>query len=131
MKLFDNALMTVNLLGMLRVWGRLVEAYHGVNGYGSDTAEIYAYHLTRYSPIVHGKHAVSGPSGKLYEEEKADNARHAANALCSIIEEFCSEYADCRVEIDGISLAEWCALNNNHRHVYDHRCHVRVIKVQP
>lgn len=125
MKLFDNALMTVNLLGMLRVWGLLVEAYHGVNGYGSDTAEIYAYHLTRYSSIVHGgAYAI----GKLLEQEKADNALHAANALCSIIEEFCSEYADCRVEIDGISLAEWCALCNNRRHVYDHRCHVRVIK---
>lgn len=123
MKLFDNALMTVNLLGLLHVWGQLLEAYHNVNGWGGDVAEIYAYHLTRYSPLVHD----GTIDGELHERMKDEYTLNAANALCSIIEEFCTQYG-CDAEIDGISLAEWCALNNNRRHVYDHRCHVRVIK---
>lgn len=122
MKLFDNALMTVNLLGLLHVWGQLVECYHNVNGCGGDVAEIYAFHITRYSPFVHKAHE----SGKRAQEV----ALNAANALCSIVEEFCTQY-DCRAEIDGITLAEWCAICNNRRHVYDHRCHVRIVKAQP
>lgn len=126
MNLFDNALMTVNLIGLLEVWGQLVECYHGKNGYGGDVAEIYAYHLTRYSPLVHDKTI----TGKRHEEAKAENALHAANALCSIIEEFCNKY-ECRAEIDCVTLAEWCALCNHGRHVYDHRCHVKILKQQP
>jgi hypothetical protein len=32
----------MSLRQILDVWGDLVAAYHGVNGYGSDTAEIHA-----------------------------------------------------------------------------------------
>lgn len=124
MKLFDNALMTINIVGLLEVWGQLVEAYHGKNGYGGDLAEIYAYHLTRYNPIVH---VTPKSDSKLYQEQKALTALHAANALCSIIEEFCDKY-DSRVEIDGMAMSEWCAICNAGRHTYDHRCHVKVIK---
>ena len=51
--MFSQPLLTVNPLEMMHLWGELVECYHGVNGYGSDTAEIYAYRLMPYSPLVH------------------------------------------------------------------------------
>jgi hypothetical protein len=120
-KLFDNALMTINLLGLLEVWGQLVEAYWRKGNYGGDTVEIYAYHLTRYRPLAHGK--------SVDESVKAEAALHAANALCSILEEFCDKYG-CNAEIDGMNWAKWCALCNHGRHTFDHRCHIKIIRRQ-
>jgi len=51
--------MLAALHGSLEVWAQLLEALHGVAGYGSDVAEIYAYHLMPYSPMAHGGFAGS------------------------------------------------------------------------
>lgn len=118
MKLFDNALMTVTPLALVGIWGDLVEAYHDVNSYGGDVAEIYAYRLMPYSPLVHSQ-------VKPNSDKAALIALHAANALCAIIEEFCSAY-ECSALVDGVPMAEWCSLNNMGRHRFDHRCHVKI-----
>lgn len=118
-QLFSNALITISTMELLLLWGDLVEAYHGKASHG-DTTEIYAYRLTRYSPLVHG-------NPKPSKEAAAEIAINAANALCAIAEEFCDHY-DCNVEMDGQSLETWCKAHNNwHRDFFDHRCHVHVI----
>ena len=38
------------LKGLLHVWGELVLALHGVNGFGGNVAEIYAYPLEASDP---------------------------------------------------------------------------------
>lgn len=120
-KLFDNALMTVTPLALVSIWAELVEAYHGVNPYGSDTAEVYAYRLTTFSPRAHSH----GDREIAYMI-----AVQAANALCSIVEEFCSkEHYDCEAEISGMSVEEWCnAHNYGGGGFYDHRCRIRIIR---
>ena len=104
---------------MMKLWGDLVECYHGVNGYGSDTAEIYAYRLQSYSPVVHN----GGLMTELKAERAADLNAIAANALASLCEEFARQY-DCKVEIDGHEIGNWLSLVTDQ---FDHRAHVKVI----
>jgi hypothetical protein len=40
-------LLNIKTTDLLIVWADLVEAYHGVNGFGSDTCEIYAFRIGR------------------------------------------------------------------------------------
>lgn len=117
-KLYDNALMTVSLLALVGVWGELVEAYHGVNRYGGNTAEIYAYRLMPYSPTAHTH------GSKRHMNVVASQAAHA---LCAIVDEFCMQY-ECHAKIDALPIEEWCLRVIHGAHVFDHRCHVRIAK---
>lgn len=118
--LFSQPLLTVNPLEMMKLWGELVECYHGVNGYGSDTAEIYAYRLMPYSPVVHNGAMMS----ILKAERSADLNATAANALASLCEEFARQY-DCKIEIDECDIRAWLLLVTDQ---FDHRAHVKVIR---
>lgn len=40
----------LSMLQALGIWDDLLEAYHGVNRYGGDTAEIYGYRLSERCP---------------------------------------------------------------------------------
>ena len=40
----------LSLTQALGLWGDLVEAYHGVNPYGGDVAELYLYRFMRDCP---------------------------------------------------------------------------------
>lgn len=79
-------LLEVSPLELMKLWGELVEAYHGVNGFGGDTAELYAY---RFLPYV--------SSAESAENENYFKARHKLNAL---LEMFCVAYR-CSVLVDG------------------------------
>lgn len=50
-----NAILTVSTHQLMQIWGELVEACHGVHGFGGHVAEIYAYRLTPYTPTCHGE----------------------------------------------------------------------------
>lgn len=43
MAIDPTPLLRINTLDLLMIWGDLVAAYYGRNGYGTDTAEIYAF----------------------------------------------------------------------------------------
>lgn len=108
------ALADVSLRATLHVWGELVEAYHGVNGYGGDTAEVYAYRLMPYLPteVLNGYQPESAPR---VEAEAA-----AARALYVLLRMFQERY-ECAIAVDGRTLGPWFA-----RQRFDHRAHVRV-----
>lgn len=117
--LFSQPLLTVNPIEMMKLWGDLVECYHGVNGYGSDTAEIYAYRLMPYSPLVHSAALKDGVT----KDERTEEVNCvAAGALVSLCEEFEQHY-DCRIEIDGRSTTSWYM---TFRESFNHRAHVTV-----
>ena len=59
--------MLAAMKGVLDVWGQLVSAMHG-KGWGGNGAEVYAYHLTPYSPMAHG-----GIDGEMAREAKASS----------------------------------------------------------
>ena len=82
--------------GLLDLWGALVEAYHGVHGYGGDTAEVYAYTLQPRSP-----QAELAPAGSdLYRTAIAGREVIAQGALDAILHRFQERYP-CRVHVDG------------------------------
>lgn len=121
-RLFSNPLIEVNPLELCKLWGELVEAYHGVNGFGGYTAEIYAYRFMAYVPAAHSHIG--------HESEPARKARDevyykAANQLVALIEEFIDWY-DCYIQINGLAYQDW------HRGIvagqgkFDHRVRVTV-----
>lgn len=119
-RLFSHPLLTVNSLELMKLWGDLVEALHGQNGYGGHTAEIYAYRLTAYNPMAHGE----GLRAETRDNAQRDMNALAANCLAALCEEF-QEAFECRVEIDGTtSIREWLLRTNEHP--YNWRAHVKI-----
>ena len=100
----------------MTVWGELIEAYHGVNGFGGDTAEIYAYRLQGYSPHAHDHRN---------EKKLSMQARKAASALVAICCEFMRHY-EAQLTIDGLDKDRWYAENSFGR--FNHRAHVKIWK---
>lgn len=101
---------------LVTLWGELIEAYYGVNGFGGATAEIYAYTLIDHSALLDAQFADSdtGRSARL------ESAKEAGLALHEVLTHFCRE-RECSAEIDGVPFggAVW---------PFDHRVHVRIIR---
>jgi hypothetical protein len=110
-----NALIEVSLIELLKIWGELIEAYHGVNGFGGHVAEIYSYRLQRYSPAGH---AVGGR-----DDDKQEIYVRAANSLAEIVIEFSRQY-DCEVLIDDRQPVKWRDLSR--LTPFSHRAYVEV-----
>lgn len=113
--LFDPV-MALSLKEMLGLWGEMVECFHGVHGYGGDTAEIYAYRLQPYSPMAH-----------THRDEVASRqcANTAAGALVGLCLAFEGDY-DCRITIDNMSLNHWLAESQTGGVPFNHRAYVKV-----
>jgi len=102
----------------LGIWSELWQAYYGNNGFGGDTAEIYAYRIMPYSPRF-----------KMDPTDENDKAAGlmAAKSLYALLKKF-SEDNECKIEIMH---GKW-----NRREIrpwfieepFFHRCHVRVTK---
>jgi len=122
--LFSNPLIEVSLIELLKLWGELVEAYHGKNGFGGCVAEIYAYRFTRYSPLAH-----TPPVTPLGEEELQIINLKAGNALVALVEEFCNQYS-CKATIDTLDLGVWCRQMNAGMFRFDHRARVEIIAIE-
>ena len=115
------ALATISLSQALGVWGDLVEAYHGVNGYGGDTAEVYLFRLMPRDPS-----AERGPDGgTLAAQAVVAQARAARLALADLCRLFAEHYGDAIVTIEGLSIDAWPGADEHNRH----RAHVHVGRV--
>lgn len=93
------------------LWGELVEALHGKNGFGGHTAELYAYRFgRRYVPI---------PS------VQQDNDRQAAQSLYALLRMFLLHYSlhTRRLLVNGRRFGVWV----RDEFVFDHRVHVEVL----
>jgi hypothetical protein len=117
--LFSHPLLTVNTLELMKLWGELCEARLALNGYGGDTAEIYAYRFMAYDPTAHSE-AIKGDMRELAIE---DCNGLAANCLAALCEEFERAY-EVTVEIDGESIKDW--LMGRKELPYNWRAHVKV-----
>lgn len=99
---------------LLDVWNELVRAYYGENGFGGDTAEIYAYQLMPCSPLAERGDA----------DAQAHRGAMAGQSLRNILLKF-SEDFNCSVYInDGnerIGLAGDLFLGGT-------RVHVKVVR---
>jgi hypothetical protein len=107
---------------IMHLWEELIDASHGCNGYGGDTAEVYVYRFMQHSPSVvldrirHGQGDKDVSDG--YREDYLE-AASALHALCRLFEE--------RRGVT-IEMAEGPLDSLLGPQTYDHRVHLKVIK---
>ncbi len=85
---------------LLVLWSELDDALHGKNGFGGDTAEIYAHTLLSVNPS-----ADSSVSNRLRKEAKESDAKKAAESLYSVLKLF-SKMRDCDIFVENKNLAD-------------------------
>jgi hypothetical protein len=106
----------VSIDQLIGIWTDLVFAYCGQNGFGGDTAEIYAYRLLRFDPRI-----VHDGWNKQVRREQAIEARVS---MWLILKRFESQM-ECRCEVDEFKSAwDWFQRTD----LFDHRIHVKVVK---
>ena len=100
----------LSLMQALSLWSELEQAYYGDNGFGGNTAEIYAYTLLQSIPSQH-----------LNEGNETDAGQQAATSLLQVLELF-SKLRKCEITIEG------CPYHDFLSKPLIHRCHVRVVR---
>lgn len=103
---------------LIRLWSELEQAYFGKNGYGGDTAEIYAYTLHEHAPNLMSSPAKKGTFLGDLQKECYTNA---ANTLIQVLTLFEKERR-CDIQINGVSIPEWEKLPE----LFHHRVRVTV-----
>lgn len=114
--MFSNPLIELDMLSAMEIWGELVEAYHNLNGFGGNTAEIYAYRLQRFEP-----QAIEAIGGVKKHRDKLN--QKTANQLAALIEEFARQW-ECKILIDDQTPEAWLRQIQDG---FNHRAHVKVI----
>jgi hypothetical protein len=106
----------ISMNQVLSIWSELWQAYYGKNGFGGDTAEIYAYRLMPYSPSLH-------MTGETFKESNDELRINAVNSLVTLCNKFAKDN-DCTIKIDNLPSDRWISVIGRE---FDHRCHVKVI----
>jgi hypothetical protein len=96
---------------LINLWVQLEDAYRGVNGYGGDTAEIYAYTVQARPPGY--------PWGFFAEDDKEFELK-ASKSLYEVLNLF-KKKRKCVIYVEGRLLGEWLLKERFH-----HRVHVRI-----
>lgn len=90
---------------ILWLWSELEDAWHGCNGFGGDTAEIYVYRFLPYCP-----------TGEPDDEEVAAALKGALEVMLLF-----QERRNCRLTIGGRTIGDWFVATGER-----HRFHVSV-----
>ena len=117
-----NAILTVSTHQLMQIWGELVEAYHGVHGFGEHVAEIYAYRLTPYTPTCHGEGLLEGSA--LCRDAECEVQMKAGASFVQLCSYFTEVYPS-RILLDGMLIPDWwnaCVSAGG----FAHRVHVTV-----
>jgi hypothetical protein len=118
-------MLTISIDKAMGVYGELVEAYHGLNGYGGHTAEIYCYRLTDI-PVSY-KYPNERSDSSIWYQDWVDCDFEAATNLKLMIfkikKTYLLDFAD--IEIDGVDSCTW--INSIIRNEgISHRVHVKI-----
>jgi hypothetical protein len=81
------------IVELLALWSELEAAYYGENGFGGDTAEIYAYRLQRF----HHRPELGDIFKSILDQQKMV----AAASMCNVIERFIETHPDIDVYVNG------------------------------
>lgn len=103
----------------LDVWSDLEAAYHGKNGFGGDTAEIYLYRIMQRSPMYEA--ARQGHGGTTAKQEHDAIVRAANRSLYNLLDYFGKQKEDIKIFVNDRRLGTWLAVAD-----LDHRVHVRI-----
>ncbi len=96
--------------GLLHVWGELVLALHGVNGFGGNVAEIYAYQLTAMDPTHDHDLRKWTPDSGTPMPVNLQPVRSMQQLLLLFRDTY-----DCNVVVDGFPLNDGYMPPTNHR----------------
>jgi hypothetical protein len=107
----------------LDIWSELWQAYYGKNGFGSDTAEIYAYRLMAYNPTYHSGLNFNSAfrDTERFKKAQEEVCEQAQNSLVALLKKFAAEN-DCMIEVNGKTVDDWAGSE-----MFDHRCHVKIM----
>lgn len=114
---------SMNIREAMLIYGELMQCYYKKNGYGGDTAEIYAYRCGQMTATVYraiGMNEKDLASTTILREALEDFSTDAARNLATVCQQF-SKVMDVDIEIDDKPLAEGVE-------PFAHRVHVKVIK---
>lgn len=100
-------MLNLTIAQALSVWTDLVEAEFGKNGFGGDTAEIYAYRLQPCNPSSEGP-----GQGRLFEDARREQGLIASRNLYELLTHFRDSrgvdvFVGCGRFDDGKPLGEW------------------------
>ena len=114
-------MMNLTMVQALSLWTDLMQAEHGCNGFGGDTAEIYAYRLQPCNPSA--KPPLCGEIGINAAREQG---LIASRNLYEILSHFRDErgvdvHVACSRTDDGRRVGEWMLSE-----VFEHRTQVRI-----
>lgn len=110
-------MLNMGMRDALLLWSELEQALHGTHGFGTDTAEIYAFRVVRANPSA----ALRDTDTKLGREAQADYAAEVGQNLSAILALF-AETRECLIEVDGRPFDPKVGVEP-----FVHRTHVRVI----
>lgn len=100
---------------LITLWVELEDAYNGVNGFGSDTAEIYAYTLQPRSPGYE-----AGSQAPSFLEAHIELELDTSKSLYEVLMLF-KEKRQCLIFIEEKRLGKWLLKERFH-----HRLHIRI-----
>ena len=103
------SLASISMKNALHLWSELEAAYFGINKYGGNVAEIYAYRLIP-----------NHPSYGANKELDAELDLERASALHSILTEF-NKHRGCLIKINDRTLGNWLITEE-----FGHRAHISV-----
>lgn len=109
------ALLKLPTLELLKLWSELDDCYHRAHGFGTDTAEIYAYRLLRDNPTLR----LYKDDSRQARQAEAEQAAEAYQILHAVLTLY-TELQECTIEVDGCPLSQWL------RGDFNHRVHVKV-----
>jgi len=98
--------------GILNIWYELVTAYHQINGFGGNIAEIYFYHVITKSMELN----------RISETEYQKKDIEKIHLIFYNIFDFFRKKFDCKLFINEKEFDLWFLEDNN-----THRMHVKVI----
>ena len=106
----------ISIQQLISLWVNLEDAYNGVNGYGGDTAEIYAYTVQSRSPGYK-------PGGDgIFAEDNKELELNASRSLYEVLKLFKLK-RDCKIYIEERLLGKWLLKER-----FQLRVHVRIKK---
>jgi hypothetical protein len=112
----DLELLGISTIELLGLWADLIDAEYGTNGFGGDTAELYAYRFGALGPTWYRMLDTDKDHAWVVEAERESSAR--LYALLALFR----DRREVDVEIDGRAFGDWLKSER-----FGHRVHVRVI----
>lgn len=120
-------LLQVNIFELMLLWGELVAAYYGVNGFGGDVAEIYAYRFQAYNPTIHCQGQGSQWfATDIYLSERKDFDILTGRQLVELLKLFCKSY-NCAAKVNNLAVDDFLYRSNVGDIIFNYRVHVEIV----